>query len=372
MKLKDLCSYLDSAVPLSFQESYDNSGIQVGIMTKKISSALVTLDVTEEVLEEAIAGSHDLIISHHPLIFSPLKKITGSSVSERILMRSVEKSIAIYSSHTNLDVFNNGVSWKMAQRLNLQNIKVLSPLRNKLLKLVTYIPETHFTTVSEALFSVGAGVIGNYDKCGFSSTGTGSFRGNESSNPFAGKKGTAHFEKEIRFETILFSHLKDRIISVLLESHPYEEVAYDLYQLDNENVNIGLGSTGELESTVSDSEFVKLISTLLEIKCLRHSKLTDKRIRKVAVCGGSGAQLLGDALLSGADAFISSEFKYHSFHEAANEILIIDAGHYETEKYATEILYDLIIKKFPKFAVRFSKINTNPINYLYDGKSKRT
>jgi dinuclear metal center YbgI/SA1388 family protein len=227
MKLKELCSYLDSTVPLEFQESYDNSGLQIGIPDQEISSALITLDINENVLDEAINSGCDLILSHHPLIFGPLKKIAGRSVTERLVLKAIKNDIAVYSAHTNLDIFEKGVSRKMAEKLNLQKIRVLSPLKNRLLKLVTYIPENHFEKVSTAIFEAGAGVIGNYDNCGFSSHGTGSFRGNENANPFAGEKGKTNFEKEIRFETVLFSHLKKKVITALLSVHPYEEVAYD-------------------------------------------------------------------------------------------------------------------------------------------------
>ncbi len=364
MKLEELCSYLDSAVPLSFQEGYDNSGIQVGVPYKEISSALLSIDITEEVLEEAISEGNDIIITHHPLIFNPLKKITGSSMTERILIKAIQSGIAVYSAHTNLDAFSNGVSRKIAQKLNLHNISVLSPLKKRMLKLVTYIPETHLDKVREALFNAGAGVIGNYDQCAFINEGSGSFRGNENSNPFLGEKGILHFEKETRFETILFSHLKEKVIKALLDSHPYEEVAYDLYNLENDNIELGLGCIGELKNPVSEREFLEFVSTQFNADSLRYSKLSGKDISKVALCGGSGAFLLSNAIASGADAFVTADIKYHSFFETENKILLIDAGHFETEKFTTEILYDLIIKKFPKFAVRFSKINTNPINYL--------
>ena len=221
MKLKDLCSYLDSAVPLSFQDGYDNSGLQIGLADREISSALITLDVTEEVLDEVISLKCDVLVSHHPLIFNGIKSLTGKSFTERILYRAVKHDIAIYSAHTNLDVVSNGVSWKMAEKLGLEKITVLSPSENRLLKLVTFIPESHLEKVKNALFEAGAGVIGNYDQCGFTTSGTGSFRGNENTKPFLGEKGKIHFEKEIRFETILFSHLKDKVIKVLLDVHPY-------------------------------------------------------------------------------------------------------------------------------------------------------
>jgi dinuclear metal center YbgI/SA1388 family protein len=364
MKLKDLCSYLDSAVPLSFQEDYDNSGLQIGLPEKEISSAMITLDITEEVIDEAVSENCDVIISHHPLIFKGIKRISGRTFTERILYEAVKHNIAIYSSHTNLDVFSNGVSRKMAEKLKLQNVKVLAPLKNRLLKLVTYIPESHLEKVREALFKAGAGVIGNYDKCGFTTQGTGSFRGNEKAEPFIGKKGEIHFEKEIRFETVLFSHLKDEVIKALLTVHPYEEVAYDVFTLENINIEVGLGCVGELYEAMHEEDFLKFVSSVFDAKGVRFSKTTGKPVRKIAICGGSGASLLNNAINSGSDAFITADIKYHNYFDAENTILLVDTGHFESEKFSTEILYDLIIKKFPKFAVRFSESNRNPINYL--------
>ncbi len=364
MKLIDICSYLDSAVPLSFQESYDNAGLQIGDPDMDVTSAMVTLDVTEGVLDEAVSSGCDLIISHHPLIFKGIKSLTGKSYTEKILLTAIKKGIAIYSAHTNLDALSNGVSNKMAEKLKLQNIKVLSPLKNRLLKLVTYIPESHLDKVRESLFEVGAGVIGNYDQCGFSASGTGSFRGNERSNPFVGERGKIHFENEIRFETVLFSHLKSKVIKALLEVHPYEEVAYDIYSLENDNIDIGLGCLGNLSNAMAESDFLRQVSSVFGAKGVRYSKLTGKPVEKIALCGGSGASMINEAIASGAEAFITADVKYHNFFDADNGILLVDIGHFESEKFSTEILYDLIIKKFPKFAVRFSGTNTNPINYL--------
>jgi dinuclear metal center YbgI/SA1388 family protein len=364
MKLKDLCSYLDSSVPLSFQESYDNSGLQVGLPEWEISSVLLTLDVTEAVIDEAVNAGCGLIISHHPLIFHGIKSITGRTFTERILLRALKNNIAVYSSHTNLDIFSHGVSRKMAEKLGLEKIEVLSPLKKSLIKLVTYIPESHFDIVKEALFKAGAGVIGNYDQCGFSVSGTGCFRGKEKTNPFVGEKGKTHFEKEIRFETVLFSHLKTKVIKVLLESHPYEEVAYDLYSIENESTEVGLGCIGELKMGLDEEKFLKFISKVFDSRGVRYSSRTEKTVKRVALCGGSGYSLLGDAIASGADAYLTADLKYHNYFDADNRILLIDIGHYESEKFSTEILKDLIIKKFPKFAVRFSETNTNPINYF--------
>jgi dinuclear metal center YbgI/SA1388 family protein len=364
MKLKELVSYLNSAVPLSLQESYDNSGLQVGLPDTELTSALISLDVTEEVLDEAIALGCNLILSHHPLIFRGIKSLAGRSLTEKIIYKAVKCDIAVYSSHTNLDIIANGVSRKMAEKLNLKEVKVLAPLTGRLLKLVVFIPDSHLERVKNAVFEAGAGITGNYDMCGFTSSGSGSFRGNKDSDPFVGEKGKLHFENETRFETVLYSHLREKVVSALLESHPYEEVAYDLYSLENTNIELGLGCTGDLPASLTEEEFLDLVSGVFGAKGIRYSKLTGKRISKVALCGGSGSSLIKPALALGADVFLTADLKYHNFFEAENMILLVDAGHFETEKFSTEVLKDLIIKKFPKFAVRFSETNTNPINYL--------
>lgn len=364
MKLSELSSFLDSSLPLSFQEEWDNSGLQTGDPGMEISSALVALDVTEAVVEEAVRTGSNLILSHHPLIFSGIRKITGRSSTERIIMNSIRNNIAIYSAHTNLDMVSNGVSKKMALKLGLENISVLRTLKNKLQKLVTFVPEDHLGRVREAIFSAGAGVIGNYDLCGFTAGGTGSFRGGENTSPFTGEKGILHFEKELRFETIFYSHLKDRVIKALLAAHPYEEVAYDIYALENDNIDAGLGCTGEFPEPVDETVFLLKLKSVFGAEGIRYSKLTGRPVKKVALCGGSGASLLNDALKRGADAFVTADIKYHAFFEPENKLLLVDCGHYETEKFSVEILYDLIVKNFPNFAVRFSETNTNPINYL--------
>jgi dinuclear metal center YbgI/SA1388 family protein len=364
MKLKDLCSFLDSAIPLSFQEDYDNSGLQVGQPDSEIKSALICLDVTNEVLDEAGYSGCDVIISHHPLIFRAIKRLSGTTLTEKLLLKAVKQDVAVYSAHTNLDVIGNGVSRKMAEKLKLKNVKPLSPLKNRLSKLVTFIPESHVDKVRDAIFTAGAGVIGNYDGCGFTVQGTGSFRGNEGTKPFVGDKGKIHYENEVRFETIMLSYLKDKVIKALLESHPYEEVAYDIYPLENDNADIGLGCIGDLPEPVEETVLLRDLKTVFSAGGIRYSRPAGRKITRVALCGGAGGSLIHDALVSGADAYITSDVRYHSFFESGNKMIIIDIGHYESEKSSAEILYDLIIKKFPKFAVRFSEVNTNPVNYL--------
>jgi dinuclear metal center YbgI/SA1388 family protein len=298
------------------------------------------------------------------LIFTAIKRVSGATCTERIIHKALKRDIAIYSAHTNLDAISNGVSMKMAEKLNLQKTAVLSPMKNGLLKLVTFIPHSYLEKVTTALFMAGAGVTGNYDNCGFTTSGEGSFRPGRNTSPFIGEKGKLHTEKETRFETIMLAHLKDNVIKALLDAHPYEEVAYDIYALENNNINVGLGCVGKFVEPLSENDFLHLVSSVFDAKGLRYSSLLGKPVGKIALCGGSGAGLIGSAISSGADAFITADVKYHSFFATEGRILLVDMGHFESEKFSTEIIYDLIIKKFPKFAVRFSEKNTNPINYL--------
>jgi dinuclear metal center YbgI/SA1388 family protein len=364
MKLSEISSFLNNVIPLAFQEDYDNSGLQIGEDDMEITSAIITLDVTENVIVEAVRCGSNLIISHHPLIFRGIKRITGQTAAERIISYAIRNNIAVYSAHTNLDIVSNGVSWKMAEKIGLGRISVLRTLKNRLYKLVTFIPEDHFEKVTDALFSAGAGFIGNYDKCGFSVAGTGSFRPGAEARPFTGEIGEIHHEKEIRFETILFSHLRDKVVRALLESHPYEEVAYDIYPLENDNIIAGLGCVGELQEPMDENHFLEKLTAVFGVSGIRYSQKTGNKIKKVAVCGGSGSSLLKDAIACRADAFVTADVKYHTFFEPENKLLLVDCGHFETEKFAVGVIYDLIIKKFPNFALRFSETNTNPINYL--------
>jgi dinuclear metal center YbgI/SA1388 family protein len=364
MKLKEISNWLNSEVPLSYQESYDNSGIQTGEPDMEIVKILLSFDVTEAVIDEALRSGCNLVITHHPLIFSPLKRITGSNYVEKTLLKAIRNNIAVYSCHTNLDSFGGGVSRKMAEKIGLKNVRVLSPLKGHLLKLVTFIPEDHFESVRKAVFEAGAGFIGKYDECSFSVSGKGSFRAGPGAKPFTGEPGKLHFENEIRFETIMSLHNKDNVIKALIEAHPYEEVAYDIYSLVNDYETAGLGCVGDLEEEKGEIEFLEYLRSIFSAEGIRYSSLTGRKVRKVAVCGGAGISLLKEALNFRADAFVTSDIKYHDFFGAESKILLADIGHFESEKFSMGILYDLIIKKFPTFAVRFSETNTNPINYL--------
>jgi dinuclear metal center YbgI/SA1388 family protein len=362
MKTGDILRYLDRQIPPALQEGYDNSGLQAGNPDDEAVAALVTIDVTEDVVDEAFKHGCNIIISHHPVIFSPLKRVSTGTTAERIVMSALRKGITIYSAHTSLDSVHGGVSFRMAGKLGLKDVEVLSPVRDKLVKLVTFLPHDHLERVRDALFSAGAGHIGNYDRCGFHAEGSGSFRGSEETSPFVGEKGEMHSEPEARFETILPSFLTGQVVKALLTVHPYEEPAFDLYPLLNEWKGAGLGCVGTLEPEMDERSFLELCKKIFSPCCLRHTSLKGSSVKRVALCGGAGFQLFRDAMAAGADAFVTGDVKYHQFAEAAGRLLLVDAGHYETEKYSTEIIYELLIKKFPNFALRFSETNTNPIN----------
>ncbi len=361
--INDITSYLESIAPLTYQESYDNSGLQIGFPAETVQSVLITLDVTEEIVDEAIKKGANLIVAHHPLIFSGIKKLTGQNFIERTIQKAIKNDIAIYAAHTNLDSITGGVNSKICEKLNLQECKILQPTSDILHKLVTFIPTSHINQVQEAIFKAGAGQIGNYDFCGFSAEGNGSFRGGENSNPFVGEKGTVHTEKEIRFETIFPKHLQNIVVNALISAHPYEEVAYDIYPLNNIHQKIGIGMVGQLEKPVDEIQFLETLKSTFNCQGIKHTKLLGKKINKVAVCGGSGSFLLKNALASKADIFVTGDFKYHQFFDAEEKIVIADIGHYESEQFTKELFYELLTKKFPKFAVHLSEINTNPVNY---------
>jgi len=364
MRIKDITRYLESLAPLSFQEPYDNSGLIIGEPEKEINSVLLTLDVTSEVLQEAVGQGVGLIIAHHPLIFSGLKKLTGSNVIEKLVVKAIQENIAIYAAHTNMDVIPAGVNSYLCKALNLKNIHVLRPLEDSLLKLVTFVPEAHLEKVKQSLFLAGAGSVGNYDQCSFIMNGTGSFRGGDNTDPFVGEKGKIHFEKEVRLETIFPVHLKKDLLHALVKAHPYEEVAYDIYSLGNVNEQAGMGLIGELEEAMDEIELLKKIKSILGSTVIKHTALLGKQVKTVAVCGGTGSFILKDAIKKNADIFISGDFKYHEFFDAEGKILIADAGHYETEHHVKDVFYELLKEKFPTFAFRISEVNTNPVKFI--------
>ena len=358
----EVIAYLESIAPPCYQESYDNSGLQVGDVNKVVSKGLVCLDLTPAVMKEAVEMGANLIITHHPLIFNPLHRITGTNPCEQLVIEAIKRDIAVYSMHTNLDNINVGVNAAFAKKLQLKNLQILRKGSKNLLKLITFVPIQQADTVRNSLFNAGAGHIGNYQKCSYNSSGTGTFEGNDNANPFVGNKNELHYENEVRLEVILPIHLKNKVITALKTAHPYEEPAYDLILLENASENIGAGMVGELEKEMSECDFLQFLKKQMQLSCVKHSQIGQKTIKKVALCGGSGSFLIPDAIGQKADVFISSEMKHNHFIDFGNTILLADIGHFESEIATKNLIYGFLIKKFSIFAN--SEIEHNPIAYL--------
>ena len=364
MKLSQLTAYLESLAPLAYQEDYDNAGLIVGQPDQEIYQALVSLDCTEAVVDEAIANNCQVIVSHHPIVFRGLKKFNSKSYVERVVEKAIRNNIALYATHTNLDSMMTGVNARICETLGIKNFRILAPKHNLLKKLVTYVPVSHADEVRNALFSAGAGNIGNYSECSFNAEGSGTFKGNEYTDPYVGEPGKRHTENEIRIETVYPAVLESKILMALVLAHPYEEVAYDLYALTNQHQQVGSGMIGELEIPTDEETFLYHVKEKMRAHVIRHTAFTGKHIKKVAVCGGAGGFLLKHAIAAGADIFITADYKYHEFFDAEGKIVIADIGHFESEQFTQQLLYENITKKFTNFAVRLTEVNTNPVKYF--------
>jgi len=364
MKTKDILNCLDNEAPFSLQEDYDNAGLLLGSSEKEISSALICLDITLEIIEEAKSLGSNLIISHHPIMMGGIKRINGKSETEKIIIEAIKNDISILSVHTNIDSIENGVSKKISEKLGLNDCKVLSPRKNELKKLVTFVPKDDAEKVRLAMLNSGAGHIGEYDCCSFNIEGKGTFRASEKTNPYVGEKGKIHIEPEMRIETVFPKFLQHKIIHAMIEAHPYEEVPHDIYPLNNIYSKAGFGLIGELDEAMEEKAFLRKLKDAFGCDVVRHTALLGKQVKKVAVCGGSGSFLLNSAIGKTADVFVSGDFKYHQFFDANRQIIIADIGHFESEQYTIELIFDILKKNLPKFAVHLTKINTNPIKYF--------
>jgi dinuclear metal center YbgI/SA1388 family protein len=364
LRIKDIIHELELFAPLALQEEFDNSGIQTGDVEQPATGALFCLDVTEAVVDEAIDAGFNLLVSHHPLLFKPLRSLTGKNYIERCLIKAIKNDMVIYSAHTNLDNAIDGVNYCLASLFGLEDIRVLSPKQHRLLKLVTFVPTEAEEILRKALFKAGAGHIGNYSSCSFNSVGFGTYLADENANPYRGERGKLHTEPETRIETIFPAHLKSAVLHALLSVHPYEEPALDLYCLNNEWTQAGSGVIGSLPDWEDELIFLQRIKDVLNLKCLKHSPLTGKKLRTVAICGGSGASLIKNAIAAEADIFITGEAKYNDYYDVENKILLAVTGHYESEIITKNIFLHIISKKFPTFAAQNSTFNSNPINYL--------
>lgn len=363
MNISAIIEHLETLAPVSLQESYDNSGLLTGNPNQEVISALLCLDSTEDVVDEAIEKNCQLIVAHHPLVFSGIKSLTGKNYIEKTIIKAIKNDIAIYAIHTNLDNVKNGVNKKIAEKLGLRDLSILAPKKGLLQKLVYYCPLTNAEQVRTAVFDVGAGKIGNYDCCSFNTKGEGTFRALENANPFVGKSGELHKEEELRVEMVFPSYLSGKIIRALQEAHPYEEVAYDLFNLQNKWSEVGSGMIGTLPEALNLTNFLDLLKEKLGTDCVRHTKAVKEKVSKVALCGGSGSFLLNTAIAQQADVFVTADYKYHQFFDADNKIVIADVGHFESEQYTPELIQEYLKEKLPNFATYLSKVNTNPINY---------
>ena len=364
MKVKDFTNYLEQLAPLTLQEEYDNSGLIIGDFNMEVKGVLITLDCNDKVLDEAINNKCNLLITHHPIIFKGLKTINNDSLTEKLVVKAIKNNIAIYSIHTNLDNIINGVNSEIAKRLKLKNCRVLSSKNECLRQLVFYCPKENTTDLIEKLCSDGAGAIGNYNNCSFKSSGVGTFKPLENSNPYKGVKGKLYSSEEDRVELVFLKDKQNKILQTLKENHPYEEIAYQIYILDNEIQSVGSGLVGELDEPVDSILFLKQLKKTMNLEIVRHTHISMDKIKKIALCGGSGSFLIDEAIYSNADIFITSDIKYHQFFDIDNKIILADIGHYESEQFTKNLVYDYLTKKFTKFAILLSKVNTNPINYL--------
>jgi len=364
MTIKEVIQTLEEMAPLAYAEGFDNTGLLVGDENKNITGVLVTLDTLEAVVDEAISNNCNLIISFHPIIFSGLKKLTGQNYVERVVQKAIKNDIAIFSIHTALDNAWNGVNSMICEKLGLINRSILIPKKETIKKLIAFVPISEAKKVREALFDSGAGEIGNYSNCSFNIQGTGSFKGNENSKPVKGKQGEIHYEEEVQIGVTFQKHLQSSILKALFKAHPYEEIAYEITTLENQNQHIGMGMIGEFKNEKTEEEFLSLLKKNMKTECVRHSKLKSKDIKKVAVLGGSGSFAIEAAKSAGVDAFVTADLKYHDFFKAENDLFLADIGHYESEQYTKELLHSFLTKKMINFAVVLSQINTNPISYF--------
>lgn len=364
MKVKEVIQQLEELAPASLQESYDNSTLIVGSKEQNVNKLLLTLDCTEVVVEEAIEKGCEMIVAHHPIVFSGLKSLTGRNYIERTVIKAIKHDVSIYAIHTNLDNVQQGVNSKIAEKLELQNTSILSPKKGFLLKLAFFCPVKDSAKVRAAIFEVGAGQIGEYDACSFNLKGEGTFRAGEKANPHLGEKGKLHTEEEHRVEVILPTYLEGKVVQALKANHPYEEVAYDLYPLNNSWEQIGSGIIGELKEAVEMMDFLKSLKEKLNTPLIRHTKPHQQEVKKVALCGGAGSFLLNAAKARGADIFITGDFKYHQFFDAEDQIVIADVGHYESEQFTPHLLKEYLEKRDVDMELILSSVRTNPIYYL--------
>jgi dinuclear metal center YbgI/SA1388 family protein len=364
MKIGDLISEVEKFAAPELQEDYDNAGLITGLPGWDCTGVLCSLDVTVAVIRDAKENNCNLVIAHHPIIFKGLKRINGRNYVEQVVIEAIKNDIAIYAAHTNLDNIVLGVNGMIAKKLGLQNISILQPKNKMLRRLITFAPVNKAEGVRDAVFAAGAGHIGKYSECSFNSNGTGTFRAQEGADPYVGEIGRRHYENETKIEIVYPFYLENQVVEALVDNHPYEEVAYDIFTMDNVHFGIGAGVTGELKEPMEEKEFLKFVKDTFKAGGIRHTQLLGKPLKKVALCGGAGSFLIKKALQTGADIYITADVKYHEFFDAEEKMVIADIGHYESEQFTIDLVHDLLLEKFPTFAVLKTKVNTNPVRYF--------
>ncbi len=364
-KIQDITNHLETFAATMYQEEYDNAGLIVGNPRDEVSGILISLDSTEDIVEEAIQKKCNLVVAHHPIVFKGLKKLNGKNYVERTVLKAIKNDIALYAIHTNLDNMKMGVNAKIAEKLSLKEVEILAPKKQKLMKLTTFVPLANSKEVLTALGIVGAGQIGEYKNCSFRTEGIGSFQPTEKANPYIGQANIQEEVIEHRIEVVFPIHLEQKIMNALRKAHPYQEIAYYLHLLENENPEIGSGAIGILPEKMDGKDFLIYLKEKMQLQTIRHTPLLNNRIEKVALCGGSGSFLLNKAIQKKADVYISADFKYHEFFDADQKIVIADIGHYESEVFTKELIADFLIQRFEDLQILKSTINTNPIQYFH-------
>jgi dinuclear metal center YbgI/SA1388 family protein len=364
VKIGDVIQSLEEFAPRPYQETYDNSGLLTGTPDSEARAALVTLDCTEEIVEEAILKGCNLIVAHHPILFKPIRSLVPTNYVTRTLTKATKHEVAIYAIHTNLDNVAAGVNQRMAEQLHLSATRVLAPRTDTLSKLVTFVPPSHLDAVVSALYAAGAGQVGDYSDCSFQVKGAGTFTPGANARPHLGAPGQPERTEEVRVEVLVPRHKEAIVLTALRKAHPYQEVAHYITHLQNENQEVGAGLIGRLPEPMEAFAFLALVKSAFRCKVLRHTAPVKRQVHTIALCGGSGSFLLPAAIRAGADAYISADFKYHEFFDADGRILVADPGHYESEQFTPHVVAEVLRQKFPTFAVNFSEIATNPIHYL--------
>jgi dinuclear metal center YbgI/SA1388 family protein len=366
MQIAEVTNFLESLAHPSLQENYDNAGLITGDVFWNCTGIICSLDTTEEVILEAVKKKCNLVVSHHPIIFSGLKQINGKNYVEKAIIAAIKHDIAIYAIHTNIDNVLDGVNGRISALLGLQHTTILRPRPSTLRKLYTFVPLAQSEQVRAAIFGAGGGQIGNYSECSFNGPGIGTFKAGPGTDPFVGKNGQRHEENEVRIEVVYPAYLERPILEAMKAAHPYEEVAYDILPLANTHPGIGSGIVGFLEREIDELGFLRQLKSVFGLSVIRHTAFRSRPVQKIAICGGAGSFLISNALAAGADCYITSDIKYHEFFDANNRILIADIGHYESEQFTTDLLVERLEQKFTTFAVLKTAVGTNPVRYFTD------